>query len=146
MGSSQHPGDSKRVRAIRSAKTARKPHRRTAGRTPAETKPRVPAAIEIAIDEQRDSLGTAISILYCLHSTLCYQDAGARRFESEAVEDAAKWGDLTHITAMLLVRLNGIHSALDSMELEQADIDPERLEMAEAVRKMGIGSGKREAS
>jgi hypothetical protein len=93
-------------------------HRRADDRTAAETKPRIPAAIEIAIDEQHGALGTAISILYCLHSTtLCYQVAGAGRFESEDVEDAAEWAELTDITSMLLVRLNGIHIALDCTEL-----------------------------
>jgi hypothetical protein len=72
MGSSQHPRDSKR-------KTVRKARRSPATPTqPARTKPRIAAAIEIAIDDQRDSLGTAISVLYCLHSTLCYQATGGR--------------------------------------------------------------------
>jgi hypothetical protein len=142
---SRSGGNRPRTHPTRTVKSTKTP-RRTAGRTPAETRPRISAAIEIAIDEQRDSLGTAISILYCLHSTLRYQDAGASRFEIEALEDAAQWAELTDITAMLLVRLNGIHTALDSTELVKAKVDPEQLEMAEAVRKMGIGSDEREAS
>ena len=125
---------------------ARAGKRKSPSRPPDATTGRIATAIEFAIDEQRESLGTAISILYCLHSTLCHRDAGASRFENDAVADAAKGADLTDITAMLLVRLNGIHIALDSTELEKADVDPEQIEMAEAVRKLGIGDDEREAS
>jgi hypothetical protein len=126
---------------------ARAGKRKSPSRPPDPNTVRVPDAIDFALDQQRDSLETAISILYCLHATLCYQDAGVGgRVEDGAVEEAAKGADLADITAMLLVLLNGIHIALDSTELEKAHIDPERLEMAEAVRKLGIGNDEREAS
>jgi hypothetical protein len=107
---------------------------------------RVPDAIDFALDEQRDSLGTAITILYCLHSALRREIEDGGSIESEDVEQAAESADLTDITALLLVRLNKIYRALDSTELKKADIDPERLEIAEAVRKLRIGNDEREAS
>jgi hypothetical protein len=106
--------------------------------------PRLPPAIEIAIDDQRGFLTDAMSILYCLHSALRGQTEDAGPEESEAVTDAAKWVDLADITAMLLVKLHSIHSALDSVSRGQVDVDPERLMLAGAARKLGTGSDEPE--
>ena len=143
MGSSR-PRNSTRARKGRSAK-------RTAGlpavdRQPTAAAERIPAAIEIAIDDQRDSVGAAISLLYCLHSVLQRETSDAGPVESAAVADAAEWADLTHITAMLLVRLRGVHSGLDQVALQEANPDPERVMLREEARKLGIGSNEREAS
>jgi len=89
MGSSR-PRNSTRAGKARSVKrtksSGRRPDRFTA-------KPRIPAAIEVAIDEQRTSIGTAISLLYCLHSALRREIEDAGRIETEAVEDAAESAD-----------------------------------------------------
>lgn len=144
MGSSR-PRNSTRAAKARSVKDSPS-RRRAADRPPAQSKPRIPPAIELAIDEQRESVGTAISLLYCLHSTLRHQVDGAGPDEGEAVDDAAEWADLADITAMLLVRLHAVHSALDSTEIVQAKIDPERLALTEMARELGIGTDDREAS
>jgi hypothetical protein len=136
MGSSR-PRNSTRATKARSVKNSPPSHRRAAHRSRSPTKPRIPAAIEIAIDEQSDSLGVAISLVYCLHAALRREIEGPA--ESEAVEDAAESADLTDVTAMLLVRLNAIHAALDPVSLQHADIDTERVELTEAVRKQQIG-------
>jgi hypothetical protein len=112
---------------------------------PPETKPRIPPAIEIAIDDQRDSLETAISLLYCLHSALRREIEDVGTVESEAVEDASDQADLTDISAMLLVRLSSVHSALDPTELVQAKVDPEALRISQLAREM-FDSDEREAS
>lgn len=143
MGSSR-PRNSIRARKGRSAK-------RTTGRSAADRQStaaaeRIPAAIEIAIDDQRDSVGTAITLLYCLHSVLQRETADAGPAESAAVADAAEWADLTHITAMLLVRLHGVHSGLDQVALLEANPDPERVMLREEARKLDIGSDPQEAS
>ena len=137
MGSSR-PRNSTRARKARSVKRTKSSSRRP-GPLPAPTKPRIPATIEVAIDEQRSSIATAISLLYCLHSALRREIEDAGRIETEAVEDAAESADLTEISAMLMVRLNAIHNALDSVELGQANPDPEMVRLMEAVREMGIG-------
>jgi hypothetical protein len=121
-------------------------HRRAPSRPRAQTNPRIPPAIEFAIEDQRDSLGTAISLLYCLHSALRRGTEDPGPVESKAIEDETRWADLTDVTAMLLVRLNDIHSALDSVSLRHADVDPERVALAEAVRKLQNESNAREAS
>jgi hypothetical protein len=88
----------------------------------APTKPaRMPPVIQIALEEQRDSVKAAISLVYCLHSTLLHQevpDAGPS--ESEAVDDACDMADLTDITRLLLVKLNNVFEALDPGELVEA--------------------------
>ena len=140
MGSSR-PRNSTRAGKARSVKRTKSSGRRP-GRLTA--KPRIPAAIEVAIDEQRTSIGTAICLLYCLHSVLRREIEDAGRIESEAVEDAAKSADLTEISAMLMVRLNAIHSALDPVELGRANPDPEMVKLIEAVHKMRIGGDAQE--
>ena len=136
MGSSSRPRNSTPAKKAPSAKRTSPSGRRAASRTPTSTKPRVPAAIEIAIDEQRASLETTLSLLYCLHSALRREIDDAGRTESGAVEDASEEADLTHITEMLLVRLNSIHAALDGTALEQAEVDPEIVRLAEKVREL----------
>jgi hypothetical protein len=59
--------------------------------------------------------------------------------ESQAVEKASEEADLTHITEMLLVRLNSIHAALDATALEQAKVDPETVRFAEKARELDSG-------
>jgi hypothetical protein len=108
---------------------------------------RVPAAIEVAIEAQRDSLETAISLLYCLHSALRREIDDAGKIESDAVEAASKSADLTDLSAMLLVQLDAIDRALDPEELAEADPDPEIVAIAEAARKMrGDSSDEEDAS
>jgi hypothetical protein len=80
-----------------------------------------------------------------LHSTLRHQIDGTRTVESEAVENASKSADLTGISAMLLVRLDSIHAALDPTELEQAKVDPETLRISELAREI-VESDERQAS
>jgi hypothetical protein len=72
----------------------------------------------------------------------------AYRVESDPkfVGDAPEWANLIDVSAMLLVRLTGIRSALDSWELRHAQVDPEQVALAEAVRKLGTGGDEREAS
>jgi hypothetical protein len=142
MGSSR-PRNSTRARKARSVKRTKSSSRRPR-RLPAATKSRIPAAIELAIDEQRSSIATAISLLYCLHSALRREIEDAGRIETETVEDAAKSADLTEISAMLMVRLNAIHNALDTVELGHANPDPEMAKLIEAVRTMGIGGDAQE--
>jgi hypothetical protein len=143
MGSSR-PRNSTRARKARSAK-------RTTGRPAADrpatlAKPRIPATVEIAIDDQRDSVGTAISLLYCLHAALRCETAYPAAEESEAIADAAEWADLTDITAMLLLRLHGVHCGLDPVALLHANPDPEMVMLMEEAHKQGIKSNEREAS
>jgi hypothetical protein len=135
MGSSR-PRNSTRATKARSVKRSSPSHRRAAGRPSSPTEPRIPAAIEVAIDDQRDCLGTAISLLYCLHSALRREIADAGPEESEAIEDATEWANLTDITAMLLVRLHAVHRSLDFVSLGQADVDPERVMLGEAARQL----------
>lgn len=136
----------KSTRAVKTHSVKRSStRRRAAGPPPAPAKPRIPPAIEIAIDDQRNSIETAISLLYCLHSALRREIEDAGKVESQAVEDASDEADLTDISAMLLVRLDSIHSALDPTELMQAKVDPEALRISELAREM-FDSDEREAS
>jgi hypothetical protein len=96
---------------------------------------RIPAAIEIAIDDQRSSIAAAISLLYCLHSALRREIEDAGRIESPSVEHAAESADLTDISSMLLVRLDSIHSALDPTELVSAKVDPEMVRLTQMSRQ-----------
>jgi hypothetical protein len=118
---------------------------RAAGRPRVQPKPRMPAAIEIAIKDQRSEIGTAITLLYCLHSVLRQEEEGDDA-ESEAVAEAAEWVDITTLTAMLLVRLHNIHAALDCVTLTEADVDPERVRLGELSRKLGFDRDEREGS
>jgi hypothetical protein len=68
----------------------------------------------------------------------------AARFEIEGLADAAQWAELTDITAMLLLRLNSIHIALEPTELEKAKVDPDRVQLTEMAREL-VGSDEREA-
>jgi hypothetical protein len=144
MGSSRSRNSTRAAKARSVKRTTSSRHR--AARPPDQSKPRIPPAIEIAIDDQRKSIETAISLLYCLHSALRREIDDAGRVESEAVEDASQGADLTDISAMLLVRLNAIHIALDSVALEQAKVDPEMLRITEMACRLGTGSDEREAS
>jgi hypothetical protein len=115
-------------------------------RAASRSEPRIPAAVELAIDNQRESLCTAISLLYCLRSALRREIEDGGKIESGAVDDAADGADLTDISAMLLVRLNAVHNGLDSLALRQAGVDPERVMLMEKVRELGIGDDERKAS
>jgi hypothetical protein len=145
MGSSR-PRNSTRAIKARSVKRKRpSPCRHcNASQRPAPTGPRVPAAIEVAIDDQRCSLETVLSLLYCLHSALRRQIEDTGTVESKALEKASKSADLTDISGMLLVQLDLIHAALDPSELAQANPDPEMVKLTEAVRTMGAGSDAEE--
>jgi hypothetical protein len=80
----------------------------------------MPVEIGNAIEDQRSSLGTAMSVLYCLHTELRRQTEDGGVDESDAVKDATEWADLAEVTAMLLVQLHAIHLALDSVSLRGA--------------------------
>ena len=132
------------TRSVKSTKTRRPPATPT---QPTQSQPpRIPAPIELAIEEQRGFLGTAISILYCLHSALRREIEDGGPEDSEAVECAAEGAELTDITAMLLVQLHNIHNALDSVHLMHAKVDPERVAMLETFSKLKIGSDEGEVS
>lgn len=139
MGSNK-PGNSTRRRAEKAHSVKRPPKA-----PPPPSKPRVPPAIELAIDAQRASLETAITLLYCLHSALRREIEDAGRTESEAVESASESADVTHISAMLLVQLDSIHCALDPSELVKAIVDQEALRISELAREQ-IGSDERESN
>lgn len=109
----------------------------TPGRKPVRSEARrMPPAIEHAIDDQREAIEIAMSLLYCLHSALRREVDDVGTLESEAVELASKSADLTDISAMLLVRLDSIHAALDPSELEQVKVHPERLRISELAREV----------
>jgi hypothetical protein len=129
------------ARKARSVKPSATPRRKPTASKP----PRLPPAIEIALDDQRSSLEIAISLLYCLHATLRYQDEGASLTEGEAVDDAAEMADPADVTALLLVRLNSVHTALESTELVKANVDPETVRLTEMARELGTGSNEQEA-
>jgi hypothetical protein len=136
----------RRARVKTSSAKRKSPSRSSAAEPPGEIQPRIPAAIELVIDNQRESICTAISLLYCLHSALRREIEDGGKIESEEVSDAADGADLTDISAMLLVRLNAVHSGLDSLALRQANVDPERVVLIEKVRELEIGDDEQEAS
>jgi hypothetical protein len=144
MGSSR-PRNSSRAAKARSVKRSPTSRRRAAGQQSAPITPRIPAAIEIAIDDQRESIETAISLLYCLHSALRREIEDAGRIESEAVEKVNESADVTHISAMLLVQLDSSHAALNPTELVRAKVDEEALRISELAREM-FDSNEREES
>lgn len=135
MGSSR-PRNSKRVRKAHSAKRSSPSPRRKAGKPSFQTTPRIPPAVEIALDVQRGSLEIAISLMYCLHATLRHQADDGGLFETEGLEDAAGMADVADISALLLVRLDAIHDALDPTELVRAKVDQEAAQLTETVREM----------
>lgn len=147
MGSSRpRNSTARRATKARSVKRSSPSRRRTASEPPAPTEPRIPAAIEIAIDDQRNSLETSISLLYCLlHSALRREIEDTGSVESEAVKGASDQADLTDISAILLVRLSSVHSALDPTELVEAKADPDALRISELAREM-FERNEREAS
>jgi hypothetical protein len=137
--------NSTRARKARSVK--RSPPRPRAAEVPrTQNQPRIPPAIEIAIDDQRSSVATAISLLYCLHSALRREIEDGGRIENEAVDHAAESADLTDISSMLLVLLDSIHTALDPSELVQAKVDQEMVRLTQMARELGTGDAdEREA-
>jgi hypothetical protein len=118
----------------------------SAGQPRAQTKPDIPAAVEIEIEDQRASLGIAISLIFCLHGALRRQIEDEDPEDCDPVAHAAEWADLTDITGMLLVRLYLVHNALDSASLREAFVNPKRVKLAEAARKLKTGDDAREAS
>lgn len=97
-----------------------KTRRRAATRNrPSVTSSR-PPALGLAIEEQRTSLATALSLLYCLHSALRRGIDNVGRMKSPGVQAAAQNANVTDITALLLVQLDSIHAQLDSHELMKA--------------------------
>ena len=145
--SSRSGGNRPRTHPTRSVKSTKTRHPPVTPTQPTQSQPlRIPVPIELAIAEQRGSLGTAISLLYCLHSALRREIEDGGPEDSEAVEFAAEGAELTHITAALLVQLRNIHIALDSVHLTHANVDPERVKMLETFRKLEIGSDEGEAS
>lgn len=134
-------------RSVRSddSRPRTRPSSRAAGSQSAQPKLRLPADLEIAIGQQRGSVGTAISLLYCLHLALCHEIEGGQIEGSEAVRDASQWADLTQITAMLLVRLHAVHTGLDSVSLVRAKVDPGDVLLADAARELVMGGDGRQA-
>ena len=127
------------IHSVKSTKTRLPPVTPT---QPTQSQP-IPAPIEFDIEELRGFLGTAISIVYCLHSALRREIEEGGPEDSEAAAEGAK---LTHVTTMLLVLLRNIHAALDSVQLKHAKVDPERVAMLETFSKLKIGSDEGEAS
>jgi carbon storage regulator len=113
--------------------------------SPTRRKPRISPALEIAVEDQRGAIETAISLAYVLHTTLRQQRDGSLTCESAAVSSASKSANLTDISAMLLVRLDLIHIALDPMELVSAEVDHEAVRLREMARKL-VGTGDRHNS
>jgi hypothetical protein len=128
MGSSNQPRNSTR-------KTVRK------ARSPALPELSViPPRIDFAIEAQRGALATSMSLLYCLHSTLHREIDHAGPDDTEAVKKASNAVHLTDITGMLMERLDSIVNALDSVNLVQAIVSPERVESGYTRRLMRVGS------
>jgi hypothetical protein len=61
-----------------------------------------------------------MTLLHCLHSVLRREIDDAGKEESDAVENAVGWVDMTEMTAMLMARLNSVLLALDSVSLKHA--------------------------
>ena len=119
MGPSR-PRNSTRARKARSAKRSGPSPRPPTRRRPSSSASAIPVEIGNAIEDQRSSLATAMSVLYCLHTELRRQTEDGEMDESDAVRDAAGWADLAKVTALLLVRLHSVHLALDSVSLREA--------------------------
>ena len=142
---------STRARKAGSAKSAPKPRRQTprpkptkprkTGDAPRKARERLPADVVIAIHEERGSLIVAISILYGLHSILRRQLEEDDSEVSEAIEDAAEWADSTKLSEMLLVKLQAVLENLDNIASGITNVDPEDLEIAEAVREQSQSQG-----
>lgn len=134
MGSSR-PRNSTRARKARSTKRSPRPPSAT-HRPRTKHRSRVPIAIELAIDEQRDSIEFSISLLYCLHSALRRRIEDAGHIEPAAVTQAARSADLTDISGMLLVKLAAIHAALDPTELEDSKVDQGTMRLTQNAREL----------
>jgi hypothetical protein len=112
---SSHPRNSIRTRNQRSSPSPRSPVRRGFSKVAA-----MPVEIENAIEDQRRELITIITVLHSLHSVLRRETYDAGELESDAVEGAAGWVELTDLTSMLLERVHYVHLALDSVSLQRA--------------------------
>jgi hypothetical protein len=134
MGSPR-PRNSNRARKSRPRKDRSSKAAHPVRRVPPDA-PRTPVAVELAIEDQREALATSISLLYCLHSAMHREIDDGGKDESEAVVNVSNSADLTAVSSMLLVRLDAIHSALDSVELAHAKQDPELVALAKAARKI----------
>lgn len=102
---------------------------------------RLPAAVEIAIHEERGSLIVAISILYGLHSILRRQLEGDDSEVSDAIEHAAGWADSTKLSEILLVKLHEVIQNLDNIASGITNVDPEELAIAEEARAQSQSQG-----
>jgi hypothetical protein len=117
---SPRPRNSTRARKARSAKRSGPSHRLPTQRRQSSSASAIPVEIGNAIEDQRSSLATAMSVLYCLHTELRRQTEDGGMDESDAVKNATEWADLAEVTAMLLVQLHAIHLSLDSVSLRGA--------------------------
>lgn len=138
MGSSLK-SKSTRARRGRSARSSPKPRPKPVQKPSADS--RLPAAIEIAIEQQRDSLTTEMTILYALHCILRRDQEGDDSEVDEAVRDAVEWTDPTDLTSMLLVRLHTVFNNLGKIARGETDVDPEHVALTEKVRELVRGQG-----
>jgi hypothetical protein len=82
-------------------------------------------AVELAIPAQRETVGFAITLGYCLHLWSRWEIENSSAFESdEPVEDSIERADKTHLTSMLLVSLHSVHRGLDPVGIRRANADP----------------------
>ena len=101
----------------------------------------VPAAIELAIQQERGSLMTSITLLFSLHCILRGQLERPGEV-NEAVESAAKWVNVTELTTLLLGKLHTVLRNLDAIALGRTpDVNPEDVEMTEAARTISDEQG-----
>jgi phage FluMu protein gp41 len=104
----------------------------------------IPIAVELAIQQERATLITSITLLFSLHCILRRQLEGLGEV-NEPVESAAKWVNVTELTTMLLGKLHTVLRNLDEIALgEPPDVDPEDVEMTEAVRSLSDEQGGEE--
>lgn len=119
--------------------------KRTRSRPVAETRGqrlgRIPPALERAIGEQRDKVGIAITLGYCLHLWCSCETEHKTHEGDEEVEDAIQWADKRRITSMLLVLLHSVHVGLDALSLQKAYVDPKDVLLEKRARKVGKGAG-----
>ena len=99
-----------------------------------ETSRRIPAVVELAIYCERDSLITAMTVLYGLHSILCRAVRGDHSEPDKDVENATKWADSTVLTSMLLVRLHNVIRNLEKIADGKPDVDRTDVSLADGVR------------
>ena len=119
MGSSRK-SKSTRDPSVRPGKRrARQPHSGLSGRSSAEV-PEIPEGLREEIEDQRDVLGTVMTLLHCLHVVLTSQLDDSPEELSAGALAATGWVHLPDITVLLLERTHAVHLALDAACLTKA--------------------------